>query len=307
MSRPDRPQDPLWPRAAAWLTPVAPGKAPKCDLALLGVPAHLTSITPTDAHSTPAAVREALDRYSLWAEGDRDPGVLEAADLGDVRKPDGPRGEARVAEAVALARKAQLLVAVGGDNSITWSVMHALSADGLGDWGLITVDAHHDLRDGVSNGSPVRRLVKAGLPGANVVQLGIAPFSNSPAYARRAREWGITVVPRCDLDGDGAIDRAVVRALAIAGAGGRPVYVDLDVDVCDLAEVPGCPSAAPGGISAHDLRRLARAFAADARVRAMDITEIDAERDAPDQRTARLGALLVLEAAAGLLQRKERT
>ena len=31
--------------------------------------------------------------------------------------------------------------------------------------GLITFDAHHDLRDGWSNGSPVRQLMQAGLQG----------------------------------------------------------------------------------------------------------------------------------------------
>ena len=34
-----------------------------------------------------------------------------------------------------------------------------------------------------------------------------------------------------------------------------------------------------------------------------DVTEIDATADAPDQRTVRLAALLVLEAAAGLAAR----
>jgi formiminoglutamase len=42
---------------------------------------------------------------------------------------------------------------------------------------------------------------------------------------------------------------------------------------------------------------------ADARVRWLDITEIDAAMDTPDQRTIRLGALLVLEAACGVATR----
>jgi formiminoglutamase len=43
--------------------------------------------------------------------------------------------------------------------------------------------------------------------------------------------------------------------------------------------------------------------AKDSRVRAIDITEIDAALDTPDQRTIRLAALLVLEAAAGVASR----
>ncbi len=295
----------MWPRAADWFAPGEPGEARPVDAALLGVPAHRSSITPSDAHETPAAVREALRRYSTWAgPGDAQIGDLRAVDLGDVEDPDGPVGEARVAAAVAGSPAGAFLVALGGDNSITWSVMRGLAGDGLPDWGLVTVDAHHDLRDGESNGSPVRRLVGAGLSGENAVQIGIGAFSNSPPYSRRARELGITVVSREEMRGED-LDALARRALDVAGAGGRPVYVDLDVDVCDLAEVPGCPSAAPGGISADDLRRLARAFASDPRVKALDITEIDATRDSADQRTVKLAALLVLEAAAGVLQRKE--
>ncbi len=92
-------------------------------------------------------------------------------------------------------------------------------------------------------------------------------------------------------------------ALDRAGAGGRRVFVDIDVDVCDRAEVPGCPSAAPGGLSASELRDIAFTLALDPRVVGIDITEIDATIDAPDGRTVRLAALLVLEAAAGLAAR----
>ena len=262
-----------------------------------------SSITPTGAHATPAAVRDALLRYSTFsASHDVDVATLAAVDFGDVEEPDGPEGEARVAEAVGRAAGARLLVALGGDNSLTYSVMRGLwPAEGeLASVGLITVDAHHDLRDGISNGSPVRRLIEAGLPGTNVVQIGIADFSNSAAYAARAqRSRHPRDHPRRAAPRPRSRDVAS-HALAIAGAGGRPVFVDIDVDVCDRAAVPGCPSAAPGGISADELRQLAFLLARSPMVRGIDITEIDASIDAPDQRTVRLAALLVLEAAAGL-------
>lgn len=293
--------DPLWPRAAHWIEHAAPSGPSTCDIGLLGVPAHKTSITVTSAHTTPAAVRNALLRYSTYATSHGvDVSDLHALDFGDVADPDGPLGEARVAAAVArIASDCGLLIALGGDNSITYSVLRALSADSPAGWGLITVDAHHDLRDGETNGSPVRRLVEAGLPGAQIVQIGIADFSNSAAYARRAEEYGITVVSRDALRNARLADIAS-HALDIAGAGERPVFVDFDVDVCDRAEVPGCPSAAPGGIGADELRQLVYFMARDPRVRGIDITEIDAAIDARDQRTVRLAALLVLEASAGV-------
>jgi formiminoglutamase len=59
----------------------------------------------------------------------------------------------------------------------------------------------------------------------------------------------------------------------------------------------------PGGLQAHELRRIARLLAADSRVRGLDIAEVDATADTPDARTVRLAALLVLEAAAGVALR----
>lgn len=314
MTKNSLPHDPLWPRAGHWLAPAekpgdgAPPQAPASgpvDIALVGVPAHRTSLSPTGAHATPAAVRGALLRYSTFSAAHGvDVAALRAIDLGDIEEPDGAEGEARVRSAVAGAAAAgcRLLIAVGGDNSITFPVMSGLFSDAWPECGLVTVDAHHDLRDGVSNGSPVRRLVEAGLPGTHIVQVGIADFTNSPAYAERARDLGITVVPRNRLRTQPA-EKVMRDALDIAGQGGRPVFVDLDVDVCDRSVAPGCPASAPGGISADELRRIAFVAGSDPRVAGIDITEVDATADAPDGRTIRLAALLVLEAAAGLATR----
>ena len=293
-------EDPLWPRASGWLT-LGDGS---CDVMLLGVPANRTSISATGADATPAAIRAALTRYSTysWAH-DIDLASLHALDAGDVEGPDGPEGEARVTSRVReLVERARLLVALGGDNSITYSVARGVFADDVSSGGLITLDAHHDLRDGVSNGSPVRRLVEAGLSGRNVVQIGIADFSNSREYAARARDLGISVVTR-DALRRRPISDAMSEALAIAGGGGGPIHVDLDVDVCDRSVVPGCPAAAPGGLTADELRQVAFQAGRSPRVHSLDITEIDASADAPDQRTVRLGALLVLEASCGLAAR----
>ncbi len=306
--------DPLWPRAGGWpaLADLEPGAS--VDLALLGVPAWRTSLSPTNAHATPAAIREALRRYSpalmpdrasdaAGSRAPRDLGALGFADAGDIHEPDGPEGEARTIAATAAAlESATALMALGGDNSVT-------VATALGAWGgdptgagLVTIDAHYDLRDGVSNGSPVRRLVEAGLDPRRIVQIGIADFANSVAYARRAAELGITVIHRDELHGRRPAE-VMAEALEIAGAGGGPVHLDVDVDACDRSVAPACPASVPGGLAAWELRALVRAAGADARVRSADLVEIDATTDAADGRTVRLAALCVLEFAAGLAAR----
>jgi formiminoglutamase len=114
----------------------------------------------------------------------------------------------------------------------------------------------------------------------------------------------VTVISRDELRRS-SVEDAARRAVALAGAGGRRVYVDIDVDAADRSAVPGCPAAAPGGFSADEMRRMVRAFAAESAVVAIDVTEIDVERDREDERTVRLAALLVLEALAGVLRRNQ--
>jgi formiminoglutamase len=81
------------------------------------------------------------------------------------------------------------------------------------------------------------------------------------------------------------------------------IHVDFDVDVCDRSVVPACPAAAPGGISADELRQFALLTGKANKVTSLDITEIDSTIDSDDQRTVRLAALLILEAATGLALR----
>ena len=291
--------DENWPRANTLFT----AGLNASDFALIGIPAHKSSLSPTSANLTPGAIREALARYSTFAGSTKtDLTKLAMVDLGDVADPDFTDGEARVAAAVEnLLASHKLVTALGGDNSITYSVARGLWKD-LSKVGVITFDAHHDLRDGQSNGSPIWRLIQAGLPGKNIVQIGISDFANSAAYSKRAEDNGITVIDRAMMRSQ-SIEKIVTDALAIAGANGREIYVDVDVDVCDRSVAPACPASVPGGITADELRNAVRLVAKDHRVRAIDITEIDAALDTPDQRTIRLAALLVLEAAAGVASR----
>ncbi|MFF2275884.1 arginase family protein [Agromyces sp. NPDC058126] len=302
--------DPLWPRAGGWPAPEALGPEASAALALLGVPAWRTSLSPTNAHTTPAAIRAALRRYSPALVPSRqegrdavDLGELAVVDAGDIVEPDGPEGEARTRARVAgLLERAETVMALGGDNSLTVATALGAYGDRLATAGLVTIDAHYDLRDGVSNGSPVRRLVEAGLDPRRIVQIGIADFANSAEYARRAAELGITVIHRDELHGRRPAE-VMAEALEIAGAAGGPVHLDIDVDACDRAVVPGCPASMPGGLAAWELRALVRAAAGDARVVSADLAEVDASADAPDGRTVRLAALCVLEFLAGVAAR----
>ncbi len=292
-----------WPSAATLLVerPVEGRR----NVGLFGVSTFASSVTSRSSTSTPDAIRRALERFSTWLFSEsadlRDHVAL--VDYGDVVHPDREGGTERVTEAMAAtAPEVAMRIILGGDNAATWHGLKALCGGDYSTFGLVTLDAHLDMRDGTSNGSPVRQLLADGLDGHHVVQVGLADFSNSAVYAQRAHDAGVTIIAREHLRGE-SIEEVALRAVGIAGAGGRHVYVDIDMDAADRSVVPGCPAAVPGGLSADEMRRFVRAVAANHSVVAIDITEIDVERDSADERTVRLAALLVLEVLAGVRRR----
>ena len=296
-------EDPNWPRASHWLAAKRDGE---CALGVVGIPMN-SSITPGRCDLAPGAIRKALDRFSLYdSQAGIDLGELSVRDFGDAVLLDGSSEEvfSRSVQAIKKAFANSIAVVLfGGDNTITHAGIHALNLP-LARCGLITFDAHHDLRDlaaGLTNGNPVRALLHDGLPGANIVQIGIQPFTNSPAYARVAREAGITVVTVEEVYARG-IDAAVSAALQLLENKTEAIYVDLDVDVLDRAFAPACPGARPGGLPPWMLKNASRICGAHRLVRVMDIVEIDPTRDIADCTTL-AAASFFLAFASGLATR----
>ena len=295
--------DPQWPRASQWLSNGGADDGQR--LAVIGVPLARTSISPSGAHETPDAIRAALRRFSSFHSSGIDLAqTVRVTDHGDLPVADATVDDAdpRVHQAITgLRLDTDLVVLLGGDNAITRPGMRALMP--LATSGLLTLDAHHDVRGfhaGATNGTPVRGLIEDGLPGAYVVQVGIGALSNSAPYRQWCDEQRITLIGVGKARGQvGAVVREQLTAL---GELCTDLYVDLDVDVVDSAFVPGCPGARPGGLAPHELLEAAFEAGRHPKVRAVDITEVDATRD-PDGRTVDLAAMCLLTIAAGLARR----
>src|SRR5690606_13549817 len=94
-----------------------------------------------------------------------------------------------------LAREHQLTIVLGGNNAITRPCVHALDQS-LARVGVLTLDAHFDLRDtdcGLTNGNPIQALLQDGLPGAHIAQIGLLPFANTKKAHQKAKDAGIYV------------------------------------------------------------------------------------------------------------------
>ena len=292
------PVDDRWPRAGHWLS--AGAGRHSIDVAVLGIPTFTRSRNRAGTHSTPAAVRRALHHFTTWSASRHvDLADLWPWDVGDVDEPDREDGDwrARTSVTTALA-KSRLLIALGGDGSATVPVVHGL---GLPTAGVVAFDAQYDLHEGNGNTSALAMLFDAGLQGERVAHLGAADWLVSRSHADEVRARGLHLYPRGVLDERG-ISACTTDAITQVGAQGN-VHVSFDLSVCDRSIAPACLDSAPGGISAAQLLTAAFTVGLDPRVRSVDIVEVDAAADAPDYRTVRLAALVVLEVAAGLALR----
>lgn len=272
--------DPNWPRADVWLA----RESAQPELVVVGVPSSRASLTKSHADLAPLEMRNRLDRFSTFHSE-------MAVDISDVQVLDvgnwpvsGLDPVAMVGEMQRMAGnlpKGTLTIYLGGDNAITRPLV-AAQHDRLEGVGLITFDAHHDVRtleNGPSNGNPIRGLIEDhGLPGQNTVQVGIHSFANSAPYRTYCNEVGITTVTVEQVERIG-MRAAVDVALSQLSVTCHSIYVDVDLDVLDLAFAPACPGARPGGLSVRQLAAGVARCAAHPQVRALDFVEVDPTSD----------------------------
>lgn len=267
---------------------------------MLGVPYGGASISGARCDLTPAAVRAALARFSVWSS---DVAVsveqLAAFDAGDLEPAADPvETQDRIAAVIeALRARADVpIVLIGGDNSVTVGGARGAAADGL-----LTFDAHHDCRDpayGVTNGSPVRQLVEGGL--TRVVQVGIHGFANSEANARWALDRKIHPISAARVHDEG-MARTVQGARRMLGDA-RRVWVDVDLDVMDRAFAPGTSASMPGGLTPAHLEQAAFLLGQDDKVVGLDLTEVDPSTDVGET-TVRTTCAVLLAYLAGVRSR----
>lgn len=273
---------------------------------LVGAPLAAGSVTPGRCDLAPALLRATLKRIGRF---DIETGcelTSQIADHGDVSIGDltieAATGPIREACAASVGRHALTLL-IGGNNAVTRPGVQALGAP-LAEVGLVTLDAHFDLRDtsrGLGNGNPVRALREDGLPGRNIAQIGLAPFANSAAMHRDAIDGGHRIVTIGQIHAHGiaaAVDQALAQVAHCAA-----IVVDCDIDVIDRSQFPGAPGSRPGGMSASDFFTATRLLAAEPKVRLIDLTEWDPPLD-PTDLSALTAARWVAECLAGFEQRR---
>jgi len=259
------------------------GDHPDAAVALIGAPLGERSLTPGRCDLGPRAFRAVLPRFSTYdVETGRslDTRVHDAGDVAlKVLAPEAAFQPLR--DAVAAQSERRLTVIIGGNNAVTRPGLHGLGLEGTG---LLTLDAHFDLRDtdqGLTNGNPVQALLDDGMDGSLISQVGLASFANTKRAHDKAKAAGISVRTAGDCHRKGFAE-VVAEELERLSARADRIYVDVDIDVIDRSQWPASPGARPGGIGVHAFFEATRVIGACPKVRAVDLTEYDPSLEVGD-------------------------
>jgi agmatinase len=188
----------------------------------------------------------------------------------------------------ALAGSAVPIV-LGGDHAITFPVVRAFSEP----LHVVHFDAHLDYQPFVhgtefTNEHAFRHIAHMGHV-QSLTQVGIRSLRNSEVAWQDTLGDGNRVITMNEFrdNGPGGVAACVPE--------GAACYISLDIDVLDMALVPGCVSAEPEGMSYGQLRDTLIALAERVRIVGFDLVEVNPQLDVGTGVTSYLGAHTIVE------------
>lgn len=278
---------------------------------LLGVPlGHNSSFLQGPAFAPPR-IREAIwcgSTNATTEEGKElnDPRVL--TDVGDVPVQeirdcgvDDDRLMKIISESVKLVMEEDPLrpLVLGGDHSISFPVVRAVSEKIGGPVDILHLDAHPDIYHSFegnkySHASPFARIMEGGYA-RRLLQVGLRSITSEGR--EQGKRFGVEQYEMRTF----SRDRHILENLKL-GEGVKGVYISLDVDCLDPAFAPGVSHIEPGGLSFRDVLNILHNLQAD--VVAADVVEFNPQRDTVDGMTAMVAAKLVRELTAKMSKMK---
>jgi agmatinase len=250
---------------------------------------------PTDA----AGDRGAAGWYDVEADRDHLVGVT-MADVGDVaiQGSDTEANYERISGAArAIAGRGSLMVAIGGDHSISFPLGRGMEP--LGPFDVVHIDAHTDFLDDLdrarlSGASQLRRLAELPFVGT-VVALGVRNVDRSEIDGMRdlGGRWATSLE---------VLERGAAAVVAETVPEAAALYVSIDLDVLDSSIAPGHSLPEPGGLGYRELRAILVEVARRGRVIGFDVVELNPALD-PSGATARIAAWIAIHLLSEIFDR----
>ena len=235
------------------------------DAVVVGLPWEGTNTwgSYSGCEQTPKACRYASLRYGSGYLPEYDVDVLGSMRLGDAgdlpahATDVGRTFAAFEAGAARVFASGAVPVFIGGDHSVSYPVVKALSRQHGGRVGVIHFDAHFDnadeyAGDRLARCCPLRRIAELpDLDPRRIVHIGIRGPRNSPSQMRFARESGATLFTMRMVREQG-LQNVISQAIEVVSSGTDGFYVTVCSDIIDHAFNPGGPLDF-GGLTAGEM------------------------------------------------------
>ncbi|MBL7063413.1 MAG: arginase family protein [Anaerolineae bacterium] len=243
-------------------------------------------LTRSGAYDAPEYIRKYSVHYSvlssggLWPEvgpGFRLPDHVKVVDYRDVevKEWDVEETARRAIDKVSdIVRAGAVPLVIGGDHSIPYMVMKAISDNTQGKTGIVFFDTHYDLTPAggrLNAGNALGRIfASCQVDPKNLVEIGIRG-TQSPAEWAQVAEWiGCTVFTITDVEKVG-MHEVIARAIEIASQDTERIYVSLDVDVIDPLHFPAQKYPDAFGLTARQVREALRVLSRETNLAGFDI------------------------------------
>jgi len=191
---------------------------------------------------------------------------------------------------------------IGGDHSISYPLVRAFfdycqsMEDGkIKEPCLIVFDAHPDLMPVAFDKAPsheewLRKLIEDGFPVENIILVGLRNSDKEElSFISKSKLKKISINSFLE-------DINEVCDSLMEFASKKELYVSIDIDVVDPGFAPGTGYLEPGGFSSRELIYLLQRINKMKSLRAIDLVEINAEKDKKyDFRTIKLGSKILGE------------
>jgi agmatinase len=262
-------------------------------IALIGIPYDEQSSFARGSSMAPAVVRAAWHSRSSNMYSENGMLIDESAvwDAGDIVPVPGTDMLSSIEFRVRdILNQGLRPICVGGDHSVTYPIIKALSKQYHG-LGILHIDAHPDLYDvyegnRLSHACPFARIMEERLA-TRLVQVGIRTMN--PHQREQATRFKAEVIEMKNWD-----DRT---RLVFSG----PVYVSLDIDALDPAFAPGVSHREPGGFTTRQAIGIIQSLKGS--LVGADIVEFNPPRDVPGM-TDMVCAKMLKELSARMLSDK---
>ncbi|MDA1196650.1 MAG: arginase family protein [Nanoarchaeota archaeon] len=206
-----------------------------------------------------------------------------------------------VAKAESVMKETDGAVFLGGDHSITYSLVKAFASVHTTNPGIVIFDAH---ADACTDFSPpthedlLLALVKENIiSSATIILVGIRNLH--PDELEFLQRHKITYYTMKDIANEGKEE--IIDAVMAKAKDFGSLYVSFDIDVLDPAFAPGTGYLEPGGLSTRELLFFVHKLRNLSNWKASDIVEVNPSKDVRDL-TATAAAKLLVELSSNTIK-----